>query len=300
MNEIGEEDLDLDDGLDPELADLLIARGVKPELLTNVEFLEDGDRPSVYIGDEYPELTPELLLHAAQHGMELTFVFNDVHCDLEPLIPAIRLTPSIRMYGPPTAYSHITSLEQAANVDKLVLKFTPSEPIDLSSLPRIRTAEIESQGDTLLERNPNIRGLSIERWKARSELPVTARLQRLSISGRSFSTDLSFISDMSALQEIHIEGATSVDLASLENARDLRFFTISSCKSVTGFKTLEGAPKLHRIWLRRVQQIDHPETLLALHLTDLDTFACPAIDRSLYDKLRLLGSKWMLDEPRDT
>jgi tetratricopeptide (TPR) repeat protein len=213
-----------------------------PDLVPYIHALpwpEPSLEPIFSIDDELPLPLPGQLARAGREGLRVEVWATEQEFDLSTVASAIPELVDLTI-GDGARVTGLTELENARSLRDLNVRIRGTEPVDLSALPMLGSAQVMGQHFLSVCRNPNVRVLSLELTRASLRPVIDAPVHSLHLTARHAGELLDGVRHPEEVRRLSLWKARDVDLSVLANFPNLEHVSLYWCNGITGAESLVG------------------------------------------------------------
>ena len=193
--------------------------------------------PIFSIDDENPVPSPGQLARAARERLRIEIRTTEQEFDLTTVRSAIPELVDLTIWDR-ARVTCLTELEGARSLRRLHVRIRGSEPVDLSALPALESAQVMGQHLLSVCRNPNVRSLALELTRASLRPVIEAPVEELHLTARHAEALLSGVRHPEKVRRLSLWKARDVDLSVLADFPHLEYLSLNWCNGITGAEAL--------------------------------------------------------------
>lgn len=225
---------------------------------------DDRFPPIFSIDDEQPLPSVGQLARAAQAGLRIEVSTREQEFDLRAVAAAIPELVNLTI-DEGARVTGLGALKEAVSLRDLDVRIRGTEPVDLSVLPALESAQVMGQHLLSVCRNPSLRVLSLRLTRASLRPVIEAPVERLHLTARHAGTLLEGVRHPEKVRVLSLWKAHDVDLSVLERFVNLEDLSLNWCTGVTGTASLAGRT-FRKVEVYRCRNIDDLMALRALQV----------------------------------
>jgi hypothetical protein len=213
-----------------------------PDLVPYIRALpwpEPSLEPIFSIDDELPLPSAGQLARAGREGLRVQVSTTEQEFDLTAVASAIPDLVDLTIWDG-ARVTGLEALENARSLRDLNIRIRGSEPVDLSALPVLESAQVMGHHLLSVCRNPNLRVLSLELTRASLRPIIEAPVHTLHLTARHAGVLLEGVQHPDEVRRLSLWKARDVDLSILARFPNLEYVSLYWCNGITGIESLVG------------------------------------------------------------
>lgn len=253
---------DEDDSADPAWMRALYDADLLPHLHSGAH---PDDFPTIFrINDVVSTPAPGLIARAARAGWPIVIEPHAEGFDLATLGSAVTAIRDLTIADAAGTRGWSVLADARALEDLELDGSEPSEPVDLSALPRLFDASVRGANAFSAADNPAVRVLSMTLLDGQPVPEIHAPIEFFGVSGRAAGEAIESIVHTEAIDRLVIIGAVGLDCATLLRFPSLQDVSLAECVGVTNTSMLERIPLLASLEVEDCRDVEHTDEVAEL------------------------------------